>query len=231
MLRSAVLAVSSIRDAAEFYGRILGLETKMVGDVLCVGDCVLRLVEGEARHPEGSYVYHVALRLRDRRALGAVLKRVLEFEEVVDGFADHLVSESIYVRDFDGIGVELYVDKPKEAWPRMPDGGVAMDTLPLDVKSLLREAGGAPGEVELGHIHMRTIDVEKAEKFYGAIGFKTTYRWRGAVFMACGDYHHHLAFNSWPLPQPRRGRGLLEIHLGMEICAVDPLGVKIVGRL
>jgi len=229
VLKTAVLAVSSLKDAAEFYGKILGLEVKQRGEGLCVGDCPLMLVEGASRHPEGSYLYHVALRVPDRRSLGAVLRRALEFEEVVEGFADHLVSESLYVRDFDGIGIEIYADKPRDAWPRK-NGGYAMDTLPLDVRSLLRDAGARPGGLELGHIHMRTADVEAAERFYNDLGFKTTYRWRGAVFLAYGDYHHHFAFNPWPVPQPRGGAGLLEVRLGLEIDVVDPLGVRLVGK-
>jgi catechol 2,3-dioxygenase len=35
--------------------------------------------------------------------------------------------------------VELYWDKPREAWPRTPDGELAMFTQPLDLEALLRE--------------------------------------------------------------------------------------------
>ena len=229
MLKSATLAVSSLKDAEEFYGKILGLEVEKRGGALCVGGCALRLVEGEARHPPGTYLYPVALLLPDRRSLGAVLRRVLEFEEVVEGFADHLVSESVYVRDFDGIGVELYVDKPRDLWRRDRQGYVSMDTLPLDVRALLSDAGVAPGRPRLGHVHMRTDKVAEAERFYAALGFRVTGRWRGAVFMAYGDYHHHLAFNSWPVQPPREGAGLLRLELGLAVCGVDPLGVELSG--
>ena len=224
-MRGAVLAVSDVGEAGEFYGRILGLEVEPVGEGLCVAGCVLKLVEGKARHPPGSYLYHVALRVPDRRSLGALLKKVLEFEEVVEGFADHLVSESVYVRDFDGIGVEIYADKPRGR------GVVLMDALPLDVGRLLREAGDKPAGVELGHVHMRTALVGEAERFYNALSFKTTYRWRGAAFLAYGDYHHHFAFNPWPVPPPKEGSSLLEVHMGLDVDAADPLGMRLRGSV
>lgn len=228
VLKYATLAASSLKDAEEFYKKILGLETRLVGDVLCVGDCVLKIVEGTAGHPQGTFPYHVALRLPDRRGLGAVLRRVLEFEEVVEGFADHLVSESIYVRDFDGIGVELYVDKPREQWRIDERRHVVMDTLPLDVRRLLSEAGPSPGRPALGHVHMRTDKVGEAERFYAGLGFRVTGRWMGAVFMAYGDYHH-LAFNAWPLQPPRRGAGIVEIGVEIAVDSTDPLGVRVRG--
>jgi len=45
-----------------------------------------------------------------------------------------------YLRDPDGNGVELYRDRPKEQWPRTPDGGLAMFTHPLDLDAMLKEA-------------------------------------------------------------------------------------------
>ncbi|MEM4422798.1 hypothetical protein [Pyrobaculum sp.] len=70
-----------------------------------------------------------------------------------------------------------------------------MDTLPLDLRDLPKEAGDKPAGAELGHINMRTTLVGEAERFYSIIGFKTAYRWRGAVYLAYGDYRHHFAFN------------------------------------
>ena len=60
----------------------------------------------------------------------------------LEGAADHGVSESIYLRDPDENGVELYCDKPRELWPRDSAGNLAMYTRPLDISRLLSEAGG-----------------------------------------------------------------------------------------
>ncbi len=57
----------------------------------------------------------------------------------LDGASDHGVSEALYLRDPDNNGVELYWDKPKEKWPRSPDGTLAMVTRRLDLQDLLGE--------------------------------------------------------------------------------------------
>ena len=58
----------------------------------------------------------------------------------LDGASDHGVSEALYLRDPDDNGVELYWDRPPEAWPRTPDGELEMYTRPLDLDSLLAAA-------------------------------------------------------------------------------------------
>ena len=57
----------------------------------------------------------------------------------LDGASDHGVSEALYLRDPDQNGVELYRDRPKEEWPRSPDGSLAMFTKRLDLEDLLRQ--------------------------------------------------------------------------------------------
>jgi catechol 2,3-dioxygenase len=66
---------------------------------------------------------------------------VLEAGVPLEGASDHGVSEAIYLRDPDDNGVELYWDRPREAWPRTPSGDqVQMYTRPLDLRALLAEA-------------------------------------------------------------------------------------------
>ena len=57
----------------------------------------------------------------------------------LDGASDHGVSEALYLRDPDENGVELYWDRPREAWPRTPEGELEMSTGRLDLKGLLNE--------------------------------------------------------------------------------------------
>ena len=52
----------------------------------------------------------------------------------LDGASDHGVSEALYLRDPDENGVELYWDRPKEQWPRKPDGSLTMYTHQLDLE-------------------------------------------------------------------------------------------------
>jgi catechol 2,3-dioxygenase len=81
----------------------------------------------------------VAILYPTRALLADVLRRVLAAGIELDGAADHGVSEALYLRDLDGNGVELYWDRPKEQWPRTPDGNLAMFTRALDLDALLNE--------------------------------------------------------------------------------------------
>ena len=75
-----------------------------------------------------------------RAALADALRRLIAAGIPLDGASDHGVSEALYLRDPDGNGVELYWDRPEEAWPRTPEGGLAMFTRRLDLEDLLSEA-------------------------------------------------------------------------------------------
>jgi catechol 2,3-dioxygenase len=84
-------------------------------------------------------LYHAAILYPTRADLADALRRLLAHGVRIDGAADHGVSEALYLRDPDGNGLELYRDRPRDEWPRRPDGSVAMFTKPLDLESLLRE--------------------------------------------------------------------------------------------
>ncbi len=104
--------------------------------------------EGGSPPPPGATgLYHVALVYPTRRALADALRRLLAAGVALDGASDHGVSEALYLRDPDDNGLELYWDRPREAWPRTPDGALSMYTRRLDLQNLLQEiepAGGAP---------------------------------------------------------------------------------------
>ena len=96
---------------------------------------------GGAPPPPGTTgLYHVAILYPDRAALADALRRLVDAGHPLDGASDHGVSEALYLRDPDGNGVELYRDRPRDEWPREPNGDLAMTTQPLDVHTLLREA-------------------------------------------------------------------------------------------
>lgn len=90
-----------------------------------------------ARH---TGLYHLAIRYPTRRDLALAVKRVIEAGIPLQGVADHGVSESIYLADPDGNGVELTRDRPRDEWPRQPDGTLHMAMAePLDVGELMGE--------------------------------------------------------------------------------------------
>jgi catechol 2,3-dioxygenase len=82
-------------------------------------------------------LFHTAILYPTRRDLAIVLKRLLDASYPLTGTADHGVSEAIYLDDPDGNGVELYYDRPREAWPLDAEGNLQMVTEPLNVNELL----------------------------------------------------------------------------------------------
>ena len=149
----AHLKVSDIDRALGFYRDVLGFEvTQRLGDqaaFLSAGGYHHHLglntweSRGGAPPPPGTTgLYHVAIRYPDRATLADALNRVVQAGIPITGASDHGVSEAIYLRDPDGNGIELYRDRPREEWPKSPDGdGIAMFTAPLDLGALMAEAG------------------------------------------------------------------------------------------
>jgi len=95
---------------------------------------------GGSPPPSGSTgLYHLAILYPTRADLADALRRLLGSRVRLEGASDHGVSEALYLRDPDGNGVELYWDRPRDKWPRGPDGSLAMFTQRLDVGGLLAE--------------------------------------------------------------------------------------------
>lgn len=145
------LKVADLARAEAFYAGILGFDVtqRMPGAVFMSAGGYHHHIAvntwesaGGPRPPwRATGLYHAAILLPDRRALAEVVRRLLDAGYPIDGTADHGVSEAIYLRDPDGNGLELYVDRPREAWPRDADGSLRMVTEPLDLAALLAEAG------------------------------------------------------------------------------------------
>ena len=155
-------------------------------------------------------LFHVAYLLPTRADLARFVRHLAETGER-PGMSDHLVSEAVYLTDPDGLGVEVYADRPRAAWRR--DGRqIAMATEPLDVPDLLRAAGGtswtgAPEGTRVGHVHLHVGDLDRAAAFYhGALGLdKVVWGYPGALFLSAGGYHHHLGLNTWAAGAPPAG--------------------------
>jgi catechol 2,3-dioxygenase len=99
---------------------------------------------GSPPAPGTTGLYHLAILYPTRGALADALRRLMASNIALDGAADHGVSEALYLRDPDENGVELCWDRPKELWPRTPDGQLAMFTRQLDLTDLLKETGARP---------------------------------------------------------------------------------------
>jgi catechol 2,3-dioxygenase len=97
--------------------------------------------KGGSPPPAGTTgLYHFAIRYPTRAALADALRRLRSAQVQLEGAADHGVSEALYLHDPEGNGVELYWDRPREQWPRNPDGSIDMYTRPLDLNGLLAVA-------------------------------------------------------------------------------------------
>jgi len=147
-------------------------------------------------------LYHFAILLPDRPSLGRFASHLGEIGERV-GAANHLVSESLYLRDPDDLGIEVYADRPRGTWRRI-GRELMMATDPLDVAGLVRDAGaepwmGMPAGTVMGHLHLHVGDLTAASAFYSeALGFdRTVWQYPGALFLAASGYHHHLGTNTW----------------------------------
>lgn len=166
-------------------------------------------------------LYHFALLLPDRAALGRFVAHLGALGEYA-GMADHLVSEALYLTDPDGLGIEVYADRPRSSW-RMQGRALAMATDPLDLDDLVRASGGqpwtgAPPGTRMGHVHLYVGDLESAGAFYHVgLGLdRIVLNFPGALFMSAGGYHHHLGTNIWAAGAPAAAEGdarLLEWRL------------------
>jgi len=144
------LKVSNLDRALAFYEGVLGFEVMQR-----MGDSAAFLSAGGYHHHIGlntweshgagapplgtTGLYHFAIRYPDRAALGDALRRLDKAGVRLDGASDHGVSEALYLRDPDGNGLELYWDRPRQAWPRAADGSLQMMTERLDLGRLRAE--------------------------------------------------------------------------------------------
>lgn len=106
-------------------------------------------------------MYHFAILIPNRQSLASAYLSIKNSNITFDGFADHLVSESLYLHDSERNGIEIYRDKPKNEWPRDEEGRIVMDSLPLDLKSLMDELPENndkntifPNGARIGHVHL-----------------------------------------------------------------------------
>lgn len=210
-LGSVHLQVTELERSIGYYERVLGLRVlARTASAASLGagigtEALVHLHAGDhvrtARR--GAFgLYHFAVLLPDRAALGRLAAHLARLGARV-GMADHLVSEALYLYDPDGLGIEVYADRPRDTW-RYNGSELVMTTDPLDVDSLVAAGGaldwdGAPDATTMGHVHLHVGDLREAERFYhGALGFdKTVWSYPGALFFSAGGYHHHLGTNTW----------------------------------
>ncbi len=206
---AVTLQVADLERSLEFYRATLGLvELGRRGGAAVLGAGGRPLVELRERRgarPAGRGrlgLFHFAILLPDRSSLGRFVRHLGAIDARA-GAGDHLVSEALYLADPDGLGIEVYADRPRATWRRR-GRELRMTTDPVDLSGLLAEAGdvswtGLPEGSRMGHVHLHVGDLALASRFYSrALGFdRTVWSYPGALFFAAGDYHHHLGTNVW----------------------------------
>jgi catechol 2,3-dioxygenase len=209
------LQVSDLPQSVAYYEHVLGLRVhSATSSTVALGShdsaplVWLQTSNGVKPARRGALgLFHFAILLPEREALGKFAAH-LSRTRVLVGMADHSVSEALYLWDPDGLGIEVYADRPRSAW-RQRDRELVMTTDPLDISNVIKAGGNRPWEempsgTKIGHVHLHVGNLDEGERFYhAALGLdKTVWTYPGALFMAVGGYHHHLGTNTWS-PGPR----------------------------
>ena len=205
------LQVANLARSVAFYEQTLGLRIvdrdASRATLAAHGDdrILIELVERPGVRSAGQGLlglYHFAILLPDRAPLGRFVRHLAE-QGVHAGAGDHLVSEAFYLTDPDGLGIEVYADRPRDTWMRI-GRELMISTDPVDLQGLTAAAGdvswtGMPAGTAIGHVHLHVGDLEQASAFFSdALGFdRMTWRYPGALFLGAGGYHHHLGTNTW----------------------------------
>lgn len=208
----AALRVRDLDMMVGFYRDAIGLavlERSRDGAVMGAGGTALLHLSARPdapfEHRSQAGLFHIAFLMPTRTDLARWLVHAAHARTPLTGFADHSVSEAIYLDDPEGNGLEVYADRPARTW-QWSGGVVTMGTHPLDVDAIVALTDtarstyeAAPDRLRIGHMHLRVGDIAAGRAFYErALGLDST---RGenpaSAFLSSGGYHHHVAMNVW----------------------------------
>jgi catechol 2,3-dioxygenase len=255
-LGPARIAVTDRERALYIWRDVVGLE--LIGEDaealhLGVGSKELITLELGATHPvlENSLgLYHIAIHVPTRADLAQMAVRALQRHVRVSP-TDHLVSEAIYLWDYDGNGIEITFETPWRGdigdgedgyYVKTKDGSAHSGRDPIDLDGLLAELGPQPvlqqympEGTRIGHIHLHVSDLEQSMAFYrDGIGFGGLFIMRRFGMGDLGlDYMPHaLAFNIWSGPnarqQPAGHAGLRHFHIVLpDVAALDQMKARL----
>lgn len=213
-LREVSLNVNNIEKLSDYYQQTIGLAILSEnGDEVLLGVKetkfpLVRLVRINGENPEKrrSGLYHLAIRVPSRTALGDFLYHILLTKAPVVGASNHGYSEAIYLEDLEGNGIEVYCDRPVEEWDIKDDGRIIGITEAMDAEGVLASAVRKnedapyylPSGTDMGHVHLSVSDVDAAKRTWmELLGLEDKFSVPTGSWLAVGLYHHHLAFNEW----------------------------------
>ncbi len=207
---AAGLIVSDLQRSLDFYAGVTGLDVlSQAAASAQLGVAVNQMVLLELEQRPGVHplkgkrlgLYHTAVRLPSRADLASFAEH-LRRRGIRAGSSNHLVSEAFYLVDPDGLEIEVYADRDRSEWP-WRGSELEASVLPLNLRDLLATPHsrwtGVPSGTTMGHIHLYVGDLKKADRLYRTgLGLNLrTGSIPGALFLAAGDYHHHVGLNTW----------------------------------
>lgn len=232
------LTVRDLDAMLPFYEKELGLKVKLLDDHIVELRPSVQSPEpliilrhdprAEKPPPDAAGLYHYALLVPNRESLAAAYLSLGKSGIVFDGYADHMVSEALYLTDPERNGIEIYSDRPRDEWKFDEDHQVLMATNPLDIDSMLTELSGTSQDglkaiadgTRIGHIHLKVTQLGRSVEFYRQVlGMDLMSYWGSAAFLSVGGYHHHIGMNTWESlggPAMKTGWSGLE-HFTLEI--------------
>lgn len=232
-LGAPTLRVKNLDETVAFYQNDLGLQVNSKHqeaddglEALELGfknhDGTLLILKHDPNAKSTSHnfagLYHYAVLVPDRKSLASAYLAIGNSGATYEGFADHTVSESLYLHDVERNGIEIYADRHKNTWPRFTElmKRAGSDDIrkflslnkPLDFSSLLGELGKEernnpshfPSGARIGHIHLRVTNLERSVKFYHerlGLNIIGNLPEIGGAFLSVGGYHHHIGLNTW----------------------------------
>ena len=211
VIHSVSLRTANAGRLAEFYQKLLGLVPQRDlsdGQSLSLrhpvtGELLLALLEDKSARPAppgAPGLFHIAFLFADLDHWRTIVSRAIPLTPSFHGAADHGVSWAVYLADCDGNGLELAWDKPSDEWPWRGDR-IQMASRALPLRGILLDGASNPkeaGEFSIGHLHLQVADLRVGEIYQNHLDLKVTQEdYPGAIFMARGGYHHHLAINVW----------------------------------
>ena len=211
-LNEVALNVNHLLQETEFYTKRLGLQvlSQTNSEVLLgVGTTplVLLIQTDTDKNVKESYgLYHLAIHLPTREALGDFLRHAVHTSLPLIGASDHGYSEAIYLEDFEGNGIEVYHDKPVSVWDIREDGriiGVTEEMAGQEIYELGNETTPyqMPEGTRMGHVHLSAKNSKESMEYLTTLlPVEDKFSVPSGSWIASGDYHHHLAVNQWGGP-------------------------------
>jgi catechol 2,3-dioxygenase len=150
------LRVANLDRAMNFYCDVLGLSVVYYAPSIGLPIVFLAFGEyhhhialtwfydaGESRRLTYQGLNHFALVYPNEESLAKAVTRVLDSGDFIDDARDHGGTLSVYIRDPDGNGIELYYDRPRSEWFDST-GQLIVKSEPFDLLKWLEEVWAGP---------------------------------------------------------------------------------------